>query len=181
MADSDSSLSSAPPTDDEIDVEMPEATAKKPLPQKKKKKKNTTILSFFKHRSPSPPPRKRAPSPPHEAVPEDNPDIAVRIGRVHRVVTRCVVSQSRKASPLSIANTFRIVHRHVPVALQRSFPTRLAFHRASGHRARCRRGHAVHHGGRAAVLLARTGPQSQEACRVSRPLSPFMDTCSMVA
>ncbi|RAR06730.1 hypothetical protein DDE82_003268 [Stemphylium lycopersici] len=76
MADSDSSLSSAPPTDDEMDVQVPEATATKPSPQKKKKKKNGTILTFFKQRSPSPPPRKRAASPPHEPVPEDNPDIA---------------------------------------------------------------------------------------------------------
>ncbi|KAB2100446.1 hypothetical protein AG0111_0g11554 [Alternaria gaisen] len=73
MADSDSSLSSAPPTDDEMELEVPEAAAK-PAPQKKKK--NGTILTFFNKRSPSPPPRKRAPSPPHEPVPEDNPDIA---------------------------------------------------------------------------------------------------------
>ncbi|CAI9635491.1 unnamed protein product [Alternaria burnsii] len=74
MADSDSSLSSAPPTDDEMELEVPEAAAAKPAPQKKKK--NGTILTFFNKRSPSPPPRKRAPSPPHEPVPEDNPDIA---------------------------------------------------------------------------------------------------------
>ncbi|KAF5854511.1 hypothetical protein GGP41_007353 [Bipolaris sorokiniana] len=75
MADSDSSLSSAPPTDDEMDVQITQATTAKPAPQKKRKK-NGTILTFFKHRSPSPPPRKREPSPPHEPVPEDNPDIA---------------------------------------------------------------------------------------------------------
>ncbi|KAL1793455.1 hypothetical protein ACET3X_008437 [Alternaria dauci] len=74
MAESDSSLSSAPPTDDEMDLEVPEAAVAKPAPQKKKK--NGTILTFFNKRSPSPPPRKRAPSPPHEPVPEDNPDIA---------------------------------------------------------------------------------------------------------
>jgi hypothetical protein len=99
MADSDSSLSSAPPTDDEMEFEVTEATAAKPVPQKKKKK-NGTILTFFKHRSPSPPPRKRAPSPPHEPVPEDNPDIAVRVGRVRRVVTRCIARQSRTTPPL---------------------------------------------------------------------------------
>ncbi|KAG9196187.1 hypothetical protein G6011_01308 [Alternaria panax] len=74
MADSDSSLSSAPPTDDEMELEVPEVAAPKPAPQKKKK--NGTILTFFNKRSPSPPQRKRAPSPPHEPVPEDNPDIA---------------------------------------------------------------------------------------------------------
>lgn len=95
MADSDSSLSSAPPTDDEMDLGIPQATAPEPAAQKKRKKKNGTILTFFKHRSPSPPPRKRDPSPPHEPVPEDNPDIAVCIGRVHRVPTRRVASQSR--------------------------------------------------------------------------------------
>ncbi|USP78642.1 hypothetical protein yc1106_05916 [Curvularia clavata] len=75
MADSDSSLSSAPPTDDEMDVQILEAATAKP-PAQKKRKKNGTILTFFKHRSPSPPPKKREPSPPHEPVPEDNPDIA---------------------------------------------------------------------------------------------------------
>lgn len=98
MADSDSSLSSAPPTDDEMELEVPEAAAAKPAPQKKKK--NGTILTFFNKRSPSPPPRKRALSPPHEPVPEDNPDIAVRIGRVRRVVTRCIAPQSRPTRPL---------------------------------------------------------------------------------
>jgi hypothetical protein len=98
MADSDSSLSSAPPTDDEMEVEVSEASAAKPAPQKRKK--NGTILTFFKHRSPSPPPKKRAPSPPHEAVPEDNPDIAVRVGRVRRVVTRRIAPQSRTTPPL---------------------------------------------------------------------------------
>ncbi|KAF2854111.1 hypothetical protein T440DRAFT_552013 [Plenodomus tracheiphilus IPT5] len=75
MADSDSSLSSPPATDDEMPVDTAPAMLGKPLPQKKKKK-NGTILTFFKHRSPSPPPRKRPASPPHEYVPEDNPDIA---------------------------------------------------------------------------------------------------------
>jgi hypothetical protein len=88
MADSDSSLSSAPPTDDEMPVDIPDRKAATASPQKKKKKKNGTILTFFKQRSPSPPPRKRPASPPHEFVPEDNPDIAVRIGRVNRVATR---------------------------------------------------------------------------------------------
>jgi len=81
-----------------MELEVPEAAAAKPAPQKKKK--NGTILTFFNKRSPSPPPRKRAPSPPHEPVPEDNPDIAVRIGRVRRVVTRCIAPQSRTTRPL---------------------------------------------------------------------------------
>lgn len=43
------------------------------------------ILKFFpklseqQPREPSPPPRKRSPSPPHEYVLADNPDIAVRV------------------------------------------------------------------------------------------------------
>jgi hypothetical protein len=53
-----------------------------------KKKKNSTILTFFNKRSPSPPARQRPASPPHEYVPEDNPDIAVRIRRVNRVLSR---------------------------------------------------------------------------------------------
>ncbi|KAL5445788.1 hypothetical protein PMIN06_007965 [Paraphaeosphaeria minitans] len=77
---SDSDLSTPPATDDEMPVPDLPAKATKASPQKtKKKRKNGTILSFFdkKQRSPTPPPRKkRAPSPPHEAVAEDNPDIA---------------------------------------------------------------------------------------------------------
>ncbi|KAJ4366814.1 hypothetical protein N0V83_007339 [Neocucurbitaria cava] len=88
MTDSDSSLSSPPSTDDEVPVEIAPAKSSKPPPQKKKKKSNGTILTFFKKRSPSPPPRKRPASPPHEFVPEDNPQIAVRFGRVIRVVSR---------------------------------------------------------------------------------------------
>ncbi|KAF2623997.1 hypothetical protein BU25DRAFT_493900 [Macroventuria anomochaeta] len=73
-SDSDSALSSAPPTEDEMPVETAPAKAPKAAPQKKKK--NGTILTFFNKRSPSPPARQRPASPPHEYVPEDNPDIA---------------------------------------------------------------------------------------------------------
>lgn len=68
-----SSLSPAP-TDDEADVEL---------------KKDEGILKFFHKlpkgakttqptKEPSPPPRKRSPSPPHDYVLADNPAIAVR-------------------------------------------------------------------------------------------------------
>ncbi|KAJ4318753.1 hypothetical protein N0V94_004267 [Neodidymelliopsis sp. IMI 364377] len=73
-SDSDSALSSAPPTEDEMPIDTAPAKAAKPAP--KKKKKNGTILTFFNKKSPSPPPRQRPASPPHEYVPEDNPDIA---------------------------------------------------------------------------------------------------------
>ncbi|UPX12251.1 uncharacterized protein EKO05_0002807 [Ascochyta rabiei] len=73
-SDSDSALSSAPPTEDEMSVETAPVKTAKAAPSKKKK--NSTILTFFNKRSPSPPPRQRPASPPHEYVPEDNPDIA---------------------------------------------------------------------------------------------------------
>ncbi|KAJ4348939.1 hypothetical protein N0V95_005024 [Ascochyta clinopodiicola] len=73
-SDSDSALSSAPPTEDEMSIETAPVKTAKAAPSKKKK--NSTILTFFTKRSPSPPPRKRPASPPHEYVPEDNPDIA---------------------------------------------------------------------------------------------------------
>jgi hypothetical protein len=88
MADSDSSLSSAPPTDDEMPVD---ATTVNGSEAKSRKKKQGNILSFFKQkeRSPSPPPRKkREPSPEHVYVPEDNPHIAVCTRRVGRVLSR---------------------------------------------------------------------------------------------
>ncbi|KAH4800489.1 hypothetical protein HBH69_197970 [Parastagonospora nodorum] len=74
MVDSDSSLSSPPSTDDEMPVEASK-NGTKATPQKKKQ---GNILTFFKQkdRSPSPPRKKREPSPEHVYVPEDNPDIA---------------------------------------------------------------------------------------------------------
>lgn len=81
MVDSDSSLSSAPSTDDEMAV-VPPANLSKATPQKKKQQGN--LLSFFKHKdpSPSPPRKKRDPSPEHVYTDADNPDIPVRTGRV---------------------------------------------------------------------------------------------------
>lgn len=82
MVDSDSSLSSAPSTDDEMPVDVPPAKLAKATPQKKKQQGN--ILSFFKHKdqSLSPPRKKRDPSPEHVYTEADNPDIPVRGRRV---------------------------------------------------------------------------------------------------
>ncbi|ORY17670.1 hypothetical protein BCR34DRAFT_583523 [Clohesyomyces aquaticus] len=74
MADSDSSLSSPPSTDDEMPEVVAPVKPTKATP-KRKSKKNGTILSFFDKQSPSPVRKKRPASPPHEMVPEDNPDI----------------------------------------------------------------------------------------------------------
>lgn len=76
-----SSLSSLSPAPSDLDSD--------PQP-----KKQAGILKFFgkvpkgqkaaaqKAKEPSPPPRKREPSPAHEYVFADNPDIAVSLGRV---------------------------------------------------------------------------------------------------
>ena len=80
-------------------------------------KTNAKITNYFKEETPPPP--KRAPSPPHEYVLADNPDIAVRIRkspggfklacysltRFYKVVTRLLIL---------CAST--VVHRHVPRA-----------------------------------------------------------------
>ena len=87
MSDSGSDLSTPPATDDEMPIEAPPPKATKAQPPKKSKK-NGTILSFFDKEPPSPPRKKRAPSPPHEPAPEDNPDIAVSPRRVRHVVSR---------------------------------------------------------------------------------------------
>lgn len=58
-----SSLSSAPPTDDEATMAIDHPTG---------------IAKYFKKESETPPP-KREPSPPHEYVVADNPDIAVSL------------------------------------------------------------------------------------------------------
>lgn len=90
MPDSDSSLSSAPSTDDEMPVDIEPATLAKSTSQKKKQQGN--ILSFFKQkeRSPSPARKKREPSPEHVFGPQDNPDIAVCTRRVERVLSRSI-------------------------------------------------------------------------------------------
>lgn len=87
MVDSDSSLSSPPSTDDEMAIMDSTEKSSKTTPQKKKQ---GNILTFFKQkdRSPTPPKKKREPSPEHIYVPEDNPDIAVRSRRVNRVQSR---------------------------------------------------------------------------------------------
>jgi hypothetical protein len=87
MSDSDSSrLSSPPATDDEMAPPVEVIAPVKAKLKSKKRKQNGTILSFFE--PPSPARKKRPASPPHEMVPEDNPDIAVSRRRVHRVVAR---------------------------------------------------------------------------------------------
>jgi hypothetical protein len=85
------------------------------------KKSKKGILNYFSKKSelppkePSPPPRKRSPSPPHEYVLADNPDIAVRLARQilpHRSfcflkcacrgfpASACRHSRSRRQQPL---------------------------------------------------------------------------------
>lgn len=73
-----SSLSSLSPAPSDDELEAPSDVEQKPS-------KKSGILSYFSKvsdlppKEPSPPPRKRSPSPPHEYVLADNPDIAVRI------------------------------------------------------------------------------------------------------
>jgi hypothetical protein len=76
-----SSLSSLSPvpSDDEVEIPADEKLSK----SKGSKRSKDGILKFFPKiseqapKEPSPPPRKRSPSPPHEYVLADNPDIAV--------------------------------------------------------------------------------------------------------
>ena len=165
--DSDSSLSSPPSTDDEMAKVVAPVKAPAATPQKKKKK-NGTILSFFK--SPSPVRKKRPASPPHEPVSEDNPDIAVRTGRVDRVVAR----RGRVLHALDLCASPRLtfytsVHCNVPVTLHRCLSAQDTALWTSGPGAgRCGR-HAVAPGRVAALRSPRVAPQSQEACRVSNP------------
>jgi hypothetical protein len=69
---------------------MPVETSKNGSKVTPQRKKQGNILTFFKQkeRSPTPPRKKREPSPEHVYVPEDNPDIAVRCRRVRRVSSR---------------------------------------------------------------------------------------------
>ena len=78
---------------------------------------------YFKHGSsaaPKSPPvkKKRPPSPPHEYVLADNPDIAV--SSIRSVVMRPRIARVR--SNKDNADPRRAVHLHVPFAFQRSFP-----------------------------------------------------------
>ncbi len=110
-----SSLSPAP-SDDEMDAG---ADAAKP------KGRKSGILKFFPKLSeqapkePSPPPRKRSPSPPHEYVLADNPDIAVRVGLHFLPSFVCMrrVGRGLSRRPLSATrNLARQRHERVPVA-----------------------------------------------------------------
>jgi hypothetical protein len=181
MVDSDSSLSSAPSTDDEMPVDVTPANASKLTPQKKKQ---GNILTFFKQkeRTPSPPRKKREPSPEHIYGPQDNPDIAVRTGRVNRVPSR------RDSAPDAVIHYLRAmltfyatVHCHVPLTIQRCFSSWRAACWTSGYRARCCGRSAVRGCRGPPVRPARLGPQSQEACRVSPPPVSFVYNASRVA
>lgn len=106
MSSSDtSSLSSAPPTDDES---MSGVTYEKT---------NAKITNYFKEETPPPP--KRAPSPPHEYVLADNPDIAVCIWKSPGGLKLACYSLTRfykVVTRLLILCASTVVHRHVPRA-----------------------------------------------------------------
>lgn len=124
MAHSDSelsSLSSAPPTDDEAAMAVDEPVG---------------IAKYFKKESETPPP-KREPSPPHEYVLADNPSIAVSflISLMENDLWTC--EHVHDAFNL-LGDTFTelsqcLVHRHVPRAFPRSLSTRSATPRAPGY------------------------------------------------
>lgn len=90
MADDDStelssigSLSPPPPSDDESDVQLEKKEGILKFFHKVDKKKAAAPKDSPEPASPRP---KREPSPPHEYVLADNPDIAVRVSVVHRVL-----------------------------------------------------------------------------------------------
>lgn len=72
-----SSLSSLSPAPSDIELDAPaDLEAPKPKPKKGIQKYFSTVAEQ-PPKEPTPPPRKRSPSPPHEYVLADNPDIAV--------------------------------------------------------------------------------------------------------
>ncbi len=119
---------------------------------------------YFKHGSsaaPKSPPlkKKRPPSPPHEYVLADNPDIAVSsIGFIP--MQPCI---ARVRFNKDSADAFRrAVHLHVSFALQRCFPKDVSPLRTSRHRRWCG-GHNTRRPNRkATVCSARPGPESKE-------------------
>lgn len=81
-------------------------------------KTNAKITNYFKEETPPPP--KRAPSPPHEYVLADNPDIAVCIQEFVDGYKLCCYSLTRfyeGVTRLLIFCASTIVHRHVPRTL----------------------------------------------------------------
>jgi len=96
MQSDDSSELSSVPSEDESDLQL---------------KKKGGILRFFSKVKPkvdkpiktdSPPPPEREPSPTHEYVLSDNPDIAVCSSIRHRVLLVDIHAMSRGIYPLSI-------------------------------------------------------------------------------
>ena len=155
-------------------VEAPPAKATK-VPQKKKKK-NGLIVNYFakEDRPPTPSPRKkRAPSPPHEPVPEDNFDIAVRICRVRRVESRRDRDPAGHNDRIETWLTYfrAAVSRNVPIAIQRCLPVQMSAFRSPGPRARRHRRLALVRSREPPLRSPWAGQQPQETCRVSLPYS----------
>lgn len=116
MSDDSSELSSVP-SEDESDLQL---------------KKKGGILKFFSKVNPktekpkkansSPPPPEREPSPPHEYVLADNPDIAVCFPTIVRGLRVDIHVMSRRVLSVDLANYIIPVHRHVPIAVHGSLP-----------------------------------------------------------
>ena len=123
---------------------------------------------YFKHGSsaaPKSPPvkKKRPPSPPHEYVLADNPDIAV--SSIRYVLMRARIARVR-FNKNSADPSRRAVHLHVPFALQRGFPKDVSPLWTSRYRTWCGRHNTGRPNRKTTMCSARPGPQSKERHRV---------------
>ena len=119
---------------------------------------------YFKHGSsaaPKSPPvkKKRPPSPPHEYVLADNPDIAV--SSIRFVLMRPRIARVR-FNTNSADLPRRAVHLHVPFALQRGFPKDVSPLRAPRYRTWCGGLNTWRSDRETTVCSARPGPESKE-------------------
>lgn len=120
MSSSDlSELSSSPLSEDDLSDEIPKGKLEHYF-----KSGVSVVVPTIK--------KQRPPSPPHEYVLADNPDIAVRTRRVEFLYITVIVFFSRCRNDLLTQE--RAANMHVPIALQRCFPKVATSLRSTGYR-----------------------------------------------
>lgn len=152
------------------------------------------ILKFFSKLSeqppkePSPPPRKRSPSPPHEYVLADNPDIAVCFSclanprcfssfsaRRFCVATGAFTVSSKReisrADVIRLTNRLTAVSGHVSKPLQRRIPQIPRALRTAGIGTRRCRAHPRRSSRTFSMRRPRTSPEPETGCQVM--IGPF--------
>lgn len=178
-----SSLSSLSPAPSDIELDAPaDLEAPKSKPKKGIQKYFSTVAEQ-PPKEPTPPPRRRSPSPPHEYVLADNPDIAVcaRISIfIHfpkgNGLARVATFATRPGRVLYLTSRVLANKCAVHCNVQKPLPRRISQIPCplwpSGARARCCRSHSRRPSRTLPLRVAGVTLESQAGCQVRPPLSP---------